>query len=159
MSKWCQPPLFIKIFTFATGTSEAQKLFLASPVEGDVSQFVIFGFKKQSPSHLDSDQFKQIVSALSERNAENLFYFTDNPKKAIEAKKAGLTVFVVCREGNQQYTQQELNHFNVIKSFDQLDFLPFQWIPWINMKCNISNVYAYANLFKMFMLKWKYILV
>ena len=125
-SKWTYQPFFIKIFTFATGSDEDQKLFLRSSIDGDVAEFVVTGFNSRRKYKWECNRFKQMVSILAERDSKNLFYFTDDPRKGEEAKKAGLTVFVVLREGNKYFSQEKLTNFTVINSFDQLDFWPFQ---------------------------------
>ena len=125
MRKWHAEPLFIKIYTFASGPLEIQKLFLSASTEGDVSEYVTCGFDAHHSYKYDCNRFRQVVSGLSERDPKNLFYFTDSPRKGREARAAGLTVFIVRREGNKQYKQEVLDQFTVIDTFDQFDFYEF----------------------------------
>ena len=123
--QWHSEPLFIKLYTFASGPPEIQKLFLSASTEGDVSDFVTYCFDTHHSFKYDCNRYKQVISGLSERDPKNLFYLTDSPRKGREARKAGLTVFIVRREGNSTYKQEDMDKFTVIDSLDQFDFFEF----------------------------------
>ena len=126
LRKWHAEPLYIKIYTFASGPIEIQKLFLSASIQGDVSEYVTSGFDTRHSYKYNSERFRQVVTgALSERDPRNLFYFTNSPRKAREARRAGLTPFIINRDGNKAYKQADLDQYTVIHSFDQFDFFEF----------------------------------
>lgn len=70
--KWHAEPLFIKLFTFASGPPEIQKLFLSASDNGDISEFVTYGFDTRNSFKYDCNRYRQVVSGLSEREPKNL---------------------------------------------------------------------------------------
>jgi len=124
-TKWHSDPYFVKIYTYASGPEESQRLFLSASSEGDLSDLVTSCFNARIAPKTTEGRFGNFVSCLFEHDPKNLFYLTDSPYKAEEAVKAGLTVFVMMREGNVRYKAAQLNKFTVIHSLDQLDLVPF----------------------------------
>lgn len=124
-SKWHGDPYFIKIYTFASGPIEIQKLFLSASIQGDVSYWITSGFDAHHSYKYDTNKYRCVIASLSERDPINLFYLTDSPKKAQAAKCSGMTVFIVLRPGNRKYKQEKLKEFNTINSFDDFIFTEF----------------------------------
>lgn len=126
-SQWASPPLLIKIYTFASGPWEIQKLFLnASEGGSELTRHLTCGFQSFANFKYQSQRYRQIVAALTERDSHNLFYLTDSPNKAKQAKMAGLSVFIIRREGNRNYRPEILAPFNLIHTFKQFDFYEFK---------------------------------
>ena len=124
--QWNAAPFFIKLFSFATGPYEIQKLFLSASIAGDITEYMTCGFDARGKYKYDSKRYRQVVSSLSERDPKNLLYLTDSPRKGREAIKAGLTVFIVRRDGNRKYKNEDMGNFIVIDSLKQLDFYEFK---------------------------------
>lgn len=123
--KWHLEPFYIKIYTFASGPIEIQKLFLSSSIEGDVTEWITSGFDAHHRYKYDSNKYRGVLSSLNEREAKNLFYLTDSPTKGKAARKTGMTVFIILREGNRKYKQEDLDTFTTIHSLDEFDFYEF----------------------------------
>ena len=123
--RWAGPPFQIKIYTFASGPWENQKQFLEASTD-EITRYLTCGFDAFNSFKYESIRYRQVVSALTEREAKNLFYLTDSPTKATQARLAGLTVFVVRRDGNRHYRQEELDKFTCVDSLAQFDFYEFQ---------------------------------
>lgn len=123
--KWHSDPFYIKIYTFASGPLETQKLFLSASTEGNVSQFITSGFDAHHRFKYDTNKYRGVLSSLTEREAKNLFYMTDSPNKGRAARRTGMTVFIVKRPGNRQYNDDDLKSFPIINSFDQFEFIEF----------------------------------
>ena len=121
--KWTGDELGIKIYTFASGSSDSQKLFLSSTIAGDLKKYVICGFNSFHRYKDDPKRFKQIFVTLLERDPQNILYLTDEPKKAKAAIKAGLRSIVVKRPGSVEHSEKSLKDLQVINSLDQLDFI------------------------------------
>lgn len=125
--QWAGPPLQIKIYTFASGPWEIQKLFLSASEAGtELTRHLTCGFQAFGNFKYQSQRYRQIVTSLTERDAHNLFYLTDSPNKAKQAKMAGLTVFVVRRPGNRNYRPELLAHLPLIDTLKQFDFYEFK---------------------------------
>ena len=121
--KWTSEDLGIKIYTFASGPTRNQRLFLSSTVVGDLNKYVTNGIRSFNNYKYDSNKFKQIVSALLERHPKNILYLTDSPKKARAAIGAGFRAIVVLRPANKNYSSEELKDLQMISSLDDLDFI------------------------------------
>ncbi|KAH7643053.1 enolase-phosphatase e-1-like protein 4 [Dermatophagoides farinae] len=118
-------PFFIKIYTFASGPLETQKLFLSASTEGNVSEWITSGFDAHHRFKYDTNKYRGVLSSLTEREAKNLFYMTDSPNKGRAARRTGMTVFIVQRPGNRHYSDDDLKSFPIINSFDQFEFIEF----------------------------------
>ncbi|KAI2796623.1 hypothetical protein RDWZM_000417 [Blomia tropicalis] len=123
-AKWHTDPYYIKIYTFASGPIDSQRLFLSASTEGDVTQYLISGFDAHSYYKYDWTKFQAVIASLGERIPANLFYFTDSPTKGRSAARAGITTFIIKREGNRKYRPKDLELFTTIDSLDQFDFVP-----------------------------------
>lgn len=124
--KWVNEPFFIKLYTFASGPVEIQKLFLSATTQGDAAKYLTSGFDAHHTYKYNPNKYKGVLASLAEREAKNLFYFTDSPRKGNAALQSGMTVFIVLREGNKQYSEKKLKPFQVIKTFEELEFYEFE---------------------------------
>lgn len=126
-SRWAGPPLHIKIYTFASGPWEIQRLFLGASEAGDrLTRHLTCGFNAFGSFKYQAQRYRQIVLSLTERDSANLFYLTDSPNKAKQASMAGLTAFVVRREGNRKYRPELLAKCTLIDTLKQFDFYEFK---------------------------------
>lgn len=123
--KWHSDPFFIKIYTFASGPLEIQRLFLSSSIEGNVSEWITSGFDTHNRYKYETSKFRSVIASLGEREAKNLFYLTDSPKKGLAARRSGISVFLVLRPDNRQYHFDDLKSFPTINSFDEFIFHQF----------------------------------
>lgn len=123
--RWRDMPFYVKIYTFASGPPDVQKLFLSACDGGDPSRYVVAGFDAYHRYKYDPSKYRGVLASLDERDPRNLFYFTDSPKKAQAARTAGMTPFVVLRDGNRNYREEALAPFPLLQSFDELDFYEF----------------------------------
>ncbi|UXI15875.1 RNA binding protein fox-1 2 [Sarcoptes scabiei] len=123
--KWHSDPFFIKIYTFASGPLEIQRLFLSSSIEGNVSEWITSGFDTHNRYKYETSKFRSVIASLGEREAKNLFYLTDSPKKGLAARRSGISVFLVLRPDNRQYRFDDLKSFPTINSFDEFIFHQF----------------------------------
>lgn len=121
--RWTAEELSIKIYSFASGSSDHQKLFLSSTIAGDLRNYVISGINSFHRYKYDPKRYKQIFSTLLERHPKNILYLTDEPKKANAAISAGLRAVVVLRYGNSDFTDEDLRGLSAIDSLDELDFI------------------------------------
>lgn len=113
---------FVKIYTYASGATAGQKLFMSSTVEGDLSRFIANYINSSGDYKYDSKKFEILIKALRESNPKNLLYFTDNPQKARAAIKSGMRALVVLRPANTQYSEEDLKDLITIQSFEELEF-------------------------------------
>ena len=123
--RWQADPYFIKIYSFATGTEENQKLFLSATEGGDVTQYIASSFHAYGLGKYDWTKYYTIRNVLGTEYHDDLFYLTDSSTKGKQAARAGLTVIIVRREGNREYEESDLKLFKNITTFDQLDFISF----------------------------------
>jgi enolase-phosphatase E1 len=114
--------LFIKIYTFASGSPDFQKLFLSASIRGDISQYIIKGIDSRHKYKYDPKKFKAVLSSVVESIPKNMLYLTDNPKKAKAAIESGMRAVVVLRSANKQYTNEELNGLNKVSSLQEIVF-------------------------------------
>ncbi|XP_054166687.1 enolase-phosphatase E1-like [Oppia nitens] len=121
--RWTDEELTIKIYTFASGPSQNQKLFLNHTTCGDVSWYVVGGINSYHKYKHDSNRFKQVFIALQE-SPQNILYITDSPNKARAAIASGMRAIVVLRDGNKRYSDQELDGIQTVTSLQELDFIP-----------------------------------
>jgi enolase-phosphatase E1 len=114
--------LYIKIYTFASGSPDFQKLFLSASIRGDISQYIITGIDSRHKYKYDPKKYKALLSSVVESIPKNMLYLTDNPKKAKAAIESGMRAVVVLRPGNKQYTNEELNGLSIVSSLQDIVF-------------------------------------
>ena len=113
---------FVKIYSYASGAREGQKLFLSCTEEGDLTAFIANYINSSGGYKYDPKKYKVVLSALRESNPANLLYLTDDPKKAKAAIEVGMRALVVLREGNPNYPEEALKNLSTVKSFDEIVF-------------------------------------
>lgn len=113
---------FVKIYSYASGAREGQRLFLSSTEEGDLTPFIANYINSSGGYKYDPNKFKVVLSALREANPNNLLYLTDDPKKAKAAIEVSMRAVVVLREGNPRYSEAELKNLITIKSLEEIVF-------------------------------------
>ncbi|KAI2803684.1 hypothetical protein RDWZM_001615 [Blomia tropicalis] len=116
---------FIKIYSYASGSPDGQRLFLRSSVLGDLNRYVANALNASGGYKFDSDKFRSVASALRESHLPNLIYITDCPKKAKNAIKAGLRSIVVNRTGKSvgKYEPNNTEGLIVVTNLSDIQFI------------------------------------
>lgn len=81
--------LFIKLFTYASGSREGQKLFFKSSKFGDLTPFFNNYIDSSGGAKRDSQRYLTIAVLLREK-IDNILFFTDEPEDAQAALDAGM---------------------------------------------------------------------
>ncbi|XP_076234567.1 enolase-phosphatase E1 [Calliopsis andreniformis] len=110
-----------KVYVYSSGSVEAQKLLFGHSVHGDLLKYFSGYFDTEVGAKQESSSYKNILNKVGVE-ASNVIFLTDVVKEAAAAKKAGLSVVVVLREGNAALTDEDRVTYTTIKSFLDLTF-------------------------------------
>lgn len=116
---------FIKIYSYASGSTEGQRQFLRSSILGDLNRFIANALNASGGYKMNADKFRQVASALREPNLKNLMYISDCPKKAANAIEAGIRALVVNRENARtgKYRPSETEGLVVVVNLTDIQFI------------------------------------
>ena len=112
---------FIKLYGFASGPSEGQKLYYKSTIKGDLTKYFNNFIDASGKKKLDPKKYEILAKSLRDI-PKNIVFFTDSTEEAKAAQEAGMISVVVIREGNSQYDQRQLQNLYSIKSLNQIEF-------------------------------------
>lgn len=108
-----------KIYTYSSGSTEAQKYLFQYSVLGDVSDvFVKYFDTKMGPKGLDSS-YKNIANEIGVK-CEDILFLTDVLIEAEAAKAAGCNSFLLVRPGNAPLDPEKSLKFKTMKTLDEL---------------------------------------
>ncbi|RWS14305.1 enolase-phosphatase E1-like protein 7 [Dinothrombium tinctorium] len=112
---------FIKIYTLSTGDKKGQNLFFKSTIHGDLTPLIANYLDATAFGKEDPRCYANISQALRDK-AEHLLFITDNPKEARAALSQCFQVVLIIRDGNKPLTEEETKEFNVVRSFEEIEF-------------------------------------
>lgn len=108
-----------KIYTYSSGSTEAQKYLFQYSVFGDVSDvFVKYFDTKMGPKGSDSS-YKNIANEIG-LNCEDILFLTDVLIEAEAAVTAGCNSVLLVRSGNAPLDPEKSLKFKTMKTLDEL---------------------------------------
>lgn len=108
-----------QIYTYSSGSTEAQKYLFQYSIYGDVSNvFIKYFDTKMGPKGSDSS-YKNIANELSV-NCSNILFLTDVLTEAEAAIKAGCNSIILVRPGNAPIDIDKRSQLKTIKTLDEL---------------------------------------
>lgn len=108
-----------KIYTYSSGSTEAQKYLFQYSVFGDVSDiFVKYFDTNMGPKGLDSS-YKNIASEIGV-NCKDILFLTDVLIEAEAAVTAGCSSILLVRPGNAPLNPEKSSKFKTVKTLDEL---------------------------------------
>ncbi|KAL7296650.1 hypothetical protein TKK_0010068 [Trichogramma kaykai] len=110
-----------KLYIYSSGSVQAQKLLFGDSTHGDLLKFINGYFDTSIGPKQEADSYKKILEKINCKASEVLF-LTDAVKEAEAAITAGLSVVIVVRKGNVELTDEEMEKFKSIESFDEISF-------------------------------------
>ncbi|XP_014237895.1 enolase-phosphatase E1 [Trichogramma pretiosum] len=110
-----------KLYIYSSGSVQAQKLLFGDSTHGDLLKFINGHFDTSIGPKQEADSYKKILEKINCKASEVLF-LTDAVKEAEAAITAGLSVVIVVRKGNVELTDEEMEKFKSIESFDEISF-------------------------------------
>lgn len=107
------------LYVFSSGSIAAQKLLFAHSTFGDLTAVFHGHFDTTIGSKRDSASYKKIAAEIGQEPKEILF-LTDIPEEAEAAAKTGMRTALLIRPGNAKLTDEVLQKFPCIETFDEL---------------------------------------
>ncbi|CEF61095.1 Enolase-phosphatase E1 [Strongyloides ratti] len=111
----------IKLYVYSSGSIKAQKLIYGYSEKGDLTKLFDNYFDTNIGHKIDSLSYKKIAEIISLHPSDILF-LTDVDKEAFAASDAGFQVKILQRPGNASLSQEAIDKFEIINSFDKINF-------------------------------------
>ncbi|XP_002741374.1 enolase-phosphatase E1-like [Saccoglossus kowalevskii] len=108
-----------KVYIYSSGSVEAQKLLFGYSEKGDLLELFSGFFDTVIGAKIEEDSYRRIAKEIDYKENEILFV-TDVAREARPCRKAGLKTIIVVRPGNAELTEDEINEFLTIHSFQEL---------------------------------------
>ncbi|ELT94834.1 hypothetical protein CAPTEDRAFT_226906 [Capitella teleta] len=109
----------MKVYVFTSDSVESQKLLFGFSDKGDLVELFSGFYDSEIGATTEKDSFKAIADKTGIAAGEFL-YLTDMPKEAAAAVAAGMKTSLVVREGNAPLSEDDLQRYNIVATFDEL---------------------------------------
>lgn len=96
----------LRLFIYSSGSIEAQKLYVAHSVAGDLTRYFEGFFDTTTGAKGEASSYKKIATSIGERS-DDITFFSDAPAETNAAHSAGLAVFRVDRTKPATYDGQD----------------------------------------------------
>lgn len=116
----------IVVCIYSSGSIEAQKLLFGFSQFGDLLPMLSAHFDTTIGLKTDTQSYKNIFEDLKKLPNTNLaspseiLFVSDNPKETSAATEANFSVIVTDRPGNATLTNESLQKFRVVRSFQEI---------------------------------------
>eukprot|EP00080_Pristionchus_pacificus_P012029 PDM72049.1 hydrolase [Pristionchus pacificus] len=103
--------LLVPIYTYSSGSREAQEQFLRHTKEGDAALYIRYKFSLADIGHKrEHDSYVKLADAIG-KPAQNILFVTDIEEEAAAARTAGMRALLMIRPGNLDLTQFARDNF------------------------------------------------
>ncbi|GMS79213.1 hypothetical protein PENTCL1PPCAC_1388, partial [Pristionchus entomophagus] len=106
--------LLVPIYTYSSGSREAQEQFLRHTMEGDAALYIRYKFSLADigPKR-EHDSYVKLADAIG-KPAQNILFVTDIEEEAAAARTAGMRAMLMIRPGNLELTQFAKENFECV---------------------------------------------
>lgn len=108
-----------KIYTYSSGSTQAQEYLFRYSKYGDVSNVFLKYFDTKMGLKGSENSYKNIAKDINV-NCSDILFLTDVLAEAEAAKKAGCNVAILVRPGNAPLNPEKSSEFKIMKTLDDL---------------------------------------
>ncbi|GMT09467.1 hypothetical protein PFISCL1PPCAC_764, partial [Pristionchus fissidentatus] len=106
--------LLVPIYTYSSGSREAQEQFLRNTKEGDAALYIRYKFSLADIGHKrEHDSYVKLADAIG-KPVQNILFVTDIEEEAAAARTAGMRAILMIRPGNLELTQFAKDNFECV---------------------------------------------